>query len=297
MKKVISVAAVVLIFGGCASAPPDNRQQPLAANDFKIVPLPPEAGQDSAMQKFEIRDKQGNVITVGVSRNLSPDDPLAKSFKTEPGKAGIEVLMLPEPDGCSAGRDANIAKQYREAIEPLTRCLANDLDADYRAHILQNRAFAYHRTKQYEMALTDQKESIALKKPADPWPYITIGVTYKELKRYEESLAAFRVAAAIDATGGGGGMPFYYNTGETLHEMGRYTEAIEAYTKGIPFQPGYGYVFYRRALSYEALGDRERARLDLAQALKLVPKDGYEPEIEAKINEYGFVTRVMKAPE
>ena len=87
-------------------------------------------------------------------------------------------------------------------------------------------------------------------------------------------------------------MACYYHKAKTLHQAGRYNEAIESYTLGIPKQPDYGYALYERALSYEALGNREQAKRDLFRANELAPKDGYEPEVVAKLKEYGFDAKV-----
>jgi len=86
-------------------------------------------------------------------------------------------------------------------------------------------------------------------------------------------------------------MAVYYHTAITLHRTKRFSEAIEAVTKGIPKQPDYGPALYQRALAYEALGDQTQAKRDLFRVMELEPKEGYEPEIVAKLKEYGFTPR------
>lgn len=126
--------------------------------------------------------------------------------------------------------------------------------------------------------------------PEDVWPFVMLGAYYRELKQYDLSLAALRDALKYDEDGPntGPGMAVYYHTGQTLHAAGRYAEAIEAYTIGIPKQPDYGYALYRRALSYEALGDKTQAKRDLFRAAELEPKEGYEEDIKTKFVEYGI---------
>lgn len=121
-----------------------------------------------------------------------------------------------------------------------------------------------------------------------------LGAYLREDKNFEQALDALRTAMHFDedGPGTGPGMAVHYHTAKTLHQMGRYKEAIEMMTKGIPKQPDYGYALFHRALSYEALGDKVQAKRDLFRAAELVPKDGYEPEIAAKLKEYGFIIKV-----
>lgn len=198
------------------------------------------------------------------------------------------------PIDCKVGLESIEHQQYKDAIAPLSRCLSLNLKAEPRALILSARAYAYGEEKQFEQAVADQKAFIDLQKPKDSWPLIMLGVYYRELKQYDKSLEALKSAGEYDedGPGTGPGMAVYYHTAQTLHQAGRYEEAIEACTKGIPKQPDYGYALYQRALSYEALGIRDQAKRDLFRAFELMPKDGYEPEIAAKLNEYGFKAKV-----
>ena len=80
--------------------------------------------------------------------------------------------------------------------------------------------------------------------------------------------------------------------------MGRHDDAINAYTVGIPEQPDYPYVFYRRALSYEAINNQQHAISDMRYFYNLaVDKDPDQfkqvlkdyPDIRAKLVEYKLV--------
>jgi len=123
-----------------------------------------------------------------------------------------------------------------------------------------------------------------------------LGAYYREANQFSESLAALQVAMKFDedGPGTGPGMAVHYHMAQTLHRAKHYKEAIEVMTKGIPKQPDYGYALYQRALSYEAIGDTTQAKRDLFRAAELVPKEGYEQEIAAKLAEYGFAVKVLK---
>jgi tetratricopeptide (TPR) repeat protein len=197
---------------------------------------------------------------------------------------------------CKAGIEANEKKKYIQAIDSLSKCLDLPLKSGPKAQILAVRADSYFNIKQSNLAVDDQKQSIELQEPKDVWPLLGLGAYYRELKQYDKSLEAINSAFKYDedGPGTGPGMACYYHKAKTLHQAGRYSEAIESYTLGIPKQPDYGYALYERALSYEALGNKEQAKRDLFRAYELTPKEGYEPEIAAKLKGYGFDVKVRE---
>ena len=196
--------------------------------------------------------------------------------------------------GCPEGFDAFAHKEYAEAVLNLTRCLEGRPQVSKRVLVLKVRARSYWELKQPDLALKDQKDFIGLQKPKDKWPLINLAVFHRELKQYDEALAVLKEAEKyddVDDPATGPSMPIAYHTGWTLHEAGRFAEAIDVLTRGIPKQPDYGWALYRRALSYEALGNKEQAKRDLMRAADLGPKAGYEPEIIAKFKEYDLEAR------
>lgn len=199
-------------------------------------------------------------------------------------------LARPPQLDCQAGAASFKAENCFAAVGQLSNCLAMSLPSPARAWVLQMRAQCYSKLKKPDQALQDQNASLQLDSPKDVWPLVMLGVYYRELKQYEASLAALKEALKYDedGPGTGPGMAVYYHTGQTLHQAGRYAEAIEAYTLGIPKQPDYGYALYRRALAYEAIGDKEQAKRDLYRAAELAPKEGYEDDIKDKLSEYGL---------
>lgn len=198
-----------------------------------------------------------------------------------------------QPAECQTGIDSFEKKQFMVAVTSLTKCLEYKLPPAPRAFVLQMRAQAQLELKQPERALEDQKASLAIEKPKNVWPLVMLAVYNRELNRFDDALAALKEALNLDedGPGTGPGMAVYYHTGQTLHKAGRYKEAVEAYTRGIPKQPDYGYALFHRALAYEAMGDRVQAKRDLFRAAELAPKEGYESELIPKFKEYGFTVK------
>jgi tetratricopeptide (TPR) repeat protein len=199
-----------------------------------------------------------------------------------------------QPADCQLGLEEIKAERYTTSIEPLSRCLRLDLPGPARAFVLRARAHSYGELKRWSAAAEDQQQSILLETPKDVWPHVMLGAYLREDKKYDAALKALEAALQFDedGPGTGPGMAVHYHTAQTLHQVGRFRDAIEVMTKGIPKQPDYGYALYQRALSYEAIGDKEQAKRDLFRAVELIPKDGYEPEIAKKLKEYGFTVKV-----
>jgi tetratricopeptide (TPR) repeat protein len=197
---------------------------------------------------------------------------------------------------CRQGDAAAQAENYAAAAEHFSACLTARLTPSSRARALMFRAQAYGELKQFDRALSDQKEALSIEAPGNVWPLVMLSVYYRGLKDNEAALEALRGAMKLDedGPGTGPGMAVHYHMGQTLHAMGRFKEAIEIYTLGIPKQPDYGYALYRRALAYEALGDRDMAKRDLFRASELEPREGYEADVAAKLKEYGFAVRKIR---
>ena len=85
-----------------------------------------------------------------------------------------------------------------------------------------------------------------------------------------------------------------YNLGWTLFELGRHREAIKAFTLGVPKQPDYPFVYWRRGLAYEAVGNKTLAKGDFETAAKLfmAGKDKWKQEdlkdVRDKLLQYGL---------
>jgi|CXWL01.1.fsa_nt_gi tetratricopeptide (TPR) repeat protein len=201
-----------------------------------------------------------------------------------------------QPLDCRTGSEAAKKKNYRAALSHLDNCLNASLTGEYRVSMLMVRAQSYMGLKKYEVATNDLEEAVALDKSRNAWPWIEMSIAHREQKQYDKALDAIAEAEKCDedGPGTGPGMAVFYHKGWALHEAGQYKAAIKSYTQGIPKQPDYGWALYRRALAYEALGDRVRAKNDLRRFVKLKSQDGYEAHVAAKLRKYGFDAQVRK---
>jgi tetratricopeptide (TPR) repeat protein len=199
-------------------------------------------------------------------------------------------------DECEAGEKQLFANKYSEAVSLTSKCLTNsNLNSQSRVRALQVRAWAYFNLRKDTLAVADQEESFKIKPPFDHREFINYSSYLRRVKRYEESLEALQNAEIIDRTEGRQSMMTQYNIGWTLTELRRYEDAIKAFSKGIPVQPDYPYVYWRRGLAFEALGKNKEAAKDYEMAAKLISdsRDKWVEEeflaaIRIKVKQYGI---------
>ena len=101
------------------------------------------------------------------------------------------------------------------------------------------------------------------------WSLISLARVERILGHYDAALGyldeLFRLHGEATAT-----MPMYYHRGWTLRLQGRYAEAVDAFTKGLPKQPTYYAAYGQRACAYALLGKYDEASTDAKRALELV---------------------------
>lgn len=189
------------------------------------------------------------------------------------------LAILALVSGCEIAVDAifckpgykKVAKQeFSAGVKDLSRCLeSNYITSDSRAHYLQVRAWAYYSLGQYQSALDDQEASYQIKEPTRHNEFINYASYLRKVGKYEESLVPLYKAVSIDEINGQPSMMTQYNLGWSLYEAGRYQDAITEFSKGIPNQPDYAFVFYRRGLAYDRIGETEKARADFERFIEL----------------------------
>jgi tetratricopeptide (TPR) repeat protein len=198
---------------------------------------------------------------------------------------------------CRAGSEVAHSGDAAEAVSLLSTCLAlPGLPEEERVDALQVRAWAYSNLGQYALAVADQEASYKLQAPTRYLQFINYAFYLRSAGRAQDSLHAVLAAEALEA--GKVSMMTQYNKGWSLAELGRHREAVEAFTKGIPIQPDYAFVYWRRGLAYEGLGDRKAAQADFETSARLLTeKDNVAaagqllPAMREKMRAYGLDKR------
>jgi tetratricopeptide (TPR) repeat protein len=195
---------------------------------------------------------------------------------------------------CDQGTQAARQGRHDSAITLLTQCLAaSSVLSEKRAYAFKVRAWSHSRLAQAALAVQDQEAAFGLVPASEYRDFLDYALYLRDVGRTAESLQA--LLAAERAEGGRVSMMTQYHKGWILQELGRNREAVEAFSKGIPLQPSYAFVYWRRGLAYEDLGEKRLAAQDFEQCARLLTagkvtqagKDLF-PAIRAKLRDYGL---------
>ena len=189
---------------------------------------------------------------------------------------GLMALLLAGCDRvfevayCDWGYSKAGDDNFEGSIQLLDKCLALDsLTAEKRAFYLQVRARSLYRIGEHQRALDDLEAAFAIVPPTTHREFIVHAAYLRRLGRYQESLTPLFQAEVVDELNGHTSMMTQYNLGWTLYELGRYEEAIAAFTRGIPHQPDYPFVYYRRGLAYHKSDNVAAAAADFEKFVAL----------------------------
>ncbi len=167
---------------------------------------------------------------------------------------------------CGYGQKNAQDGHYEVALELLGKCLElKSLSAEQRAFYLQSRAWSYFSLDDFDNALDDQQQSFRLVAPSTRDELINYAAYLRMAGRVQQSLEPLREAEALDERDGHSSMMTQYNLGWSLYELGRYDEAIAAFSRGIPSQPDYPFVYFRRGLAYDRVGRTDEADADFIE--------------------------------
>lgn len=98
---------------------------------------------------------------------------------------------------------------------------------------------------------------------------VNASVSYKHAKRYADALKMNIAAANWESGKYAQSMMTQYQLGWSYQLNGMHEKAVEAFDKAIPYQSDFAYAYWRRAVSYEALGNAGKAKADLDTASSL----------------------------
>jgi len=167
---------------------------------------------------------------------------------------------------CGYGQKNAQDSRHEVALELLGKCLdLQSLSAEQRAFYLQSRAWSYFSLDDFENALSDQERSFRLVAPTTRDEFINYAAYLRMAGQVSKSLEPLREAEMLDERLGLSNMMTQYNLGWSLYELGRYEAAIAAFSRGIPSQPDYPFVYFRRGLAYDRLGRSDEANADFIE--------------------------------
>jgi tetratricopeptide (TPR) repeat protein len=110
------------------------------------------------------------------------------------------------------------------------------------------------------------------KRPSDEevsnaFPALNTARTLFNDKQYEEAIdKATYVISELPRQG-----EAYFLRGQALHELGRFTSALENYNKALGLQPGLIFAYPQRATLFASMGEYESAISDMLRCVALLP--------------------------
>lgn len=133
-----------------------------------------------------------------------------------------------------------------------------------RSSAFAGRGDIYRQLSQYEQALTDLNEAIALG-PNNDWIIARRGLLHRERRDYDRALVDFDKAIALD--------PKYAwaiaQRGLTYREQGAYDQALIDFNQAIELNPSLAWAIVNRGIIHRYKGEYNRALADFDRAITL----------------------------
>lgn len=200
---------------------------------------------------------------------------------------------------CANGFEAT-RKGTPTAVALLTACIDSSItQRKDRAQALEYRAWLQYEKGDFSAAAQDQGASFALTGAPTYHALINQTLYLRRAGNAEESLKSAKLAEEFEKRSGQTtSMMTQYHIGWSLLELGKYREAISAFTTGIPYQPDFSAVYWLRSQAYERLGEHKAAREDLEVLARLLESPrgrellgGWSEEATIKLNSLGIRAR------
>ena len=197
---------------------------------------------------------------------------------------------------CELGYSKASSGNFQEALPLITRCLdSKNIDVETRRQAFLARAWTHSNLLNSEAAVTDQESAFQISPAADYREFINYASYLRFVNRVRDSLAPLKSAEALEMASGQPSMMTQYNLGWSLQELGQHDEAVTVFSRGIPVQPDYAFVYYRRGISLDALARKAEAKADFQKAADLLKSTDTESTsgkillpMREKFREYGI---------
>ncbi|MFH1342575.1 MAG: caspase family protein [Pseudomonadota bacterium] len=192
---------------------------------------------------------------------------------------GIAVLneaaaILPR-DPAVYNQRANMYRDkgdYDAAIADINRSIGLINNDPYRASAYNNRALIFKSMGEYEKSAADFSVAIRLA-PKNPKYYANRGDAWRLTGNLERALQDQN--RAIELYAGGPGIALGLTLrGETLRYMGDYDSALSNFNQAIRFESDFAPAYAGLGLTFERMGDFERAKAEFRTALSVSENSG-----------------------
>lgn len=210
-----------------------------------------------------VSDRKRNILLMEVYNVIGNE-----YYSIDSLNKAIEVLTKPvEMDASNAhayynrGCAYQAGGQYESALADYDQAIA--LKPDY-TNAIYNRALVYESLENYKQALSGYKSVISQNPSYKIDVYYKLGTVYQDMGMYNEALNAYNDAIKLDSLNVEG----YLLKGDVYIEKEMYDSAIFEYNKALKFSPDNMHIIFRRGKIYELKGDLTNAKKDYEYVLE-----------------------------
>ena len=259
-KPVLGILSIVLVFYSFKTV---TRNMDWKDN-LRLLEKDVQTSPNSA----RIRYAYGSALVI--EKGLEEKDPVKKEQYLNRGIAELEKgvsLLASYSDAWyhlgmaykEKGDGANAVRAFEKA-----KAGKNWKDAEF----FNSSGLAYNEAKQYDKAIADFKQSIALN-PKQEEAFNNLGLTYCDAGLLNESVKALEEALRLNPKMD----KAYYNMGNTYAKAGDFNKAIEWYLKAVALKTDYADAYNNIGNSYAAMKQYDKAIESYKKVIEINPQN------------------------
>jgi len=183
---------------------------------------------------------------------------------------------------------------HTESCYYLGQCYLQKGIIEYKNKNILKAYSLYRKANKFAEQVIPKYEKIIENNPKDLNSYLRLGYIYETrsivpfINEYNEALEYYLKALELETSSspaGNTGITIYLNTriGYIYFEKKKYSQAIECLEKAKEMSPQNVEVAYYLGLSYDKIGEKEKAREFLSRVIELAPQSEFAQEAEKKI--------------
>jgi len=252
-------------------------------------------GQFTKWVYVESNDLVNPRVVITVSGFIKEKNEFVVQPQTQtPFKIGISYFSRGEYDKAIIEFEKSIElnPDHAESYFYLGRCYLLKGNIEYNKNIFKANSFYRKANEISEQAIPKYKKIIE-DNPEDLNSYLRLGYIYEVksmipfINEYDKALEYYLKALALDAVSESKnkGIYVYLNTraGSVYYQMKDYLQAIEYLEMAEKISPRNVEAYYYLGLSYDKIGETEKAREFLSRVLELAPQSEYAQEAEKEL--------------
>jgi len=213
-----------------------------------------------------------------------------------PFRVGISYFNQGEYDKAITEFEKSIEldESYTESYYYLGQCYLQKGMIEYNNKNILKAYSLYRKANKFAEQVIPQYEKIIENNPKDLNSYLKLGYIYETrsivpfVDEYNEALEYYLKAldlAASPSLAGNTGIIIYLNTriGYIYFEKKKYSQAIEYLESAVKMSSHNAEAYYYLGLSYDKIGEMEKAREFLSRVIELVPQSEFAQEAEKEL--------------